>query len=570
MSEMPSASGPAEAATHRSAAGDPTAIGRRPRRVPPWFVWAPAALLLLAIVLLRGFADVDPAARNIATFVLAFVASLTLLVWFVLRSAYAARLRYGTLAVIVVGVAAAAAAMRIEEFDGSLAPILHWRWLPSADRLLPPARAAASEPPADLATTTDHDFPQFLGPHRDATIADVELARDWQAHPPELVWRQPIGAGWSAFALVGPYAVTLEQRGPDELITCYKIATGELVWAQSTATRHESTLGGIGPRSTPTIYEGKVYAQGATGRLHCLEGATGRVVWEKDLLGEFGVASPAADMDCIAWGRAGSPLVVGDLVVVPAGGPTGGPFVSLVAYDRESGREAWRGGQTQIGYASPSLFTIDGVPTIVIVNESNVTGHDPKTGAVLWEEAWPGSSTTSANNSQAVALDDHRIFLSKGYGAGAKLFEVAADADSEPRDWQTRDLWSQPGKMQTKFTNVVRHDGSIFGLSDVILECIDQETGARRWKKGRYGYGQILLVGDAILVLSETGELALVAADPKQFTELAKIQALEGKTWNNLAFSTPYLLIRNGQEAACYRLPLAGQSAAGDRTAESP
>ena len=188
--------------------------------------------------------------------------------------------------------------------------------------------------------------------------------------------------------------MTLEQRGPDELVTCYEVATGELVWAQSTATRHESTLGGVGPRSTPTIYRRQGLCPGGTGRLHCLDGATGEVLWEKNLLEEFGIASPEADMDSIAWGRAGSPLIVDDLVVVPAGGPSGGPFVSLVAYDRESGREAWRGGQTQISYASPSLITLGGVPTIVIVNESNITGHDPQTGAVLWEESWPGSSTT--------------------------------------------------------------------------------------------------------------------------------------------------------------------------------
>jgi outer membrane protein assembly factor BamB len=269
-------------------------------------------------------------------------------------------------------------------------------------------------------------------------------------------------------------------------------------------------------------------------------------------------------MDAIAWGRSGSPLIVGDLVVVPAGGPSGGPFVSLVAYDRQTGREAWRGGETQISYSSPSLFTLGGVPTIVNVNESNVTGHDPKTGAVLWQEAWPGSSNTAANNSQAVRIDDTRLFLSKGYGGGCKLFAVTADADSEPREWQPRDIWTVPRNMQTKFSNVVRHNGSIYGLSEGILECIDEETGMRRWKKGRYGHGQILLVGDTILVLSETGELALVATNPDQYEELAKIQALEGKSWNNLAFSNPYLLVRNGQEAACYRMSLADAPATAD------
>jgi outer membrane protein assembly factor BamB len=569
MSEKPSVrhSAQPETVAARASGGDPAATGRR-RRVPPWPICVAVALLVLAIVLLRGFADIEPAGRNIATFVLGFVAALTLLVWFVWRSAYSRRLRLAVPAVIVAGAALAAVVLRAE-FDGSLAPILRWRWLPSADHLLPPARPAATEPPADLIATTDHDFPQFLGENRDAIVSGVELARDWSAHPPERVWRQPIGAGWSAFALVGSYAVTLEQRGPDELVTCYHIATGELAWAQSTTTRHESLLGGVGPRSTPTVYLGKVYALGATGRLHCLDGASGKVLWEKNLLEEFGVASPEADMESIAWGRSGSPLIVNDLVVVPAGGPGGGPFVSLVAYDLETGREAWRGGDTQISYSSPSLLTLSGVPTIVSVNESNVTGNDPRTGAVLWQEAWPGSSSTAANNSQAVPLDDHRIFLSKGYGGGAKLFEVVADADTAPRDWRTNDLWSVPRSMQTKFTNVVRHQGSIYGLSEDILECIDEETGARRWKKGRYGHGQILLVGDTILILSETGELAMVAANPKEFEELARIEALEGKSWNNLAFSTPYLLIRNGQEAACYRLPLA-ESADDQRPAARP
>ena len=551
--------------------GDRPAAARR-RHVPPWPVWLAVALMMICIVLLRGFADFDSAARNIAVNVLGLITALTLLIWFVCRSAYARPLRFGLLAAVVAMVAVGAAALRIEEFDASLVPTFRLRWQAVADRLLPPAQPATSQSPApaDLSTTTEHDFPQFLGPNRDATISGVELARDWQAHPPQPLWRQPIGAGWSAFALVGPYAVTLEQRGPDELVTCYRIATGELVWAQSTATRHESTLGGVGPRSTPTVFEGKVYTLGGTGRLHCLDGATGRVLWEKDLLEEFGIASPEADRDNVAWGRAGSPLIVGDLVVVPAGGPGAGPFVSLVAYDRQTGREAWRGGDTQISYSSPSLFTLGGVPTIVIVNESNITGHDPKTGAVLWKEDWPGSSTSSASTSQTVALDDHRLLVSKGYSGGSKVFEVLADADSEPRAWHTADLWTMPRNLQTKLTNVVRHAGSIYGLSEGILECVDEETGARRWKKGRFGHGQILLVGDTILVLSETGELTLVAANPARFEELARIQALEGKCWNNPALSAPFLLIRNGQEAACYRLPLAGEPADDGKTADSP
>ena len=209
------------------------------------------------------------------------------------------------------------------------------------------------------------------------------------------------------------------------------------------------------------------------------------------------------------------------------------------------------------------MLNLLGQPTIVIVNESSITGHDPASGAVLWEEPWPGSSNTSASTSQCLAIDDHRLLVSKGYAGGAKVFEMAQAGDSEPRAWTTREVWAKPRNLQTKFTNVVLHDDSIYGLSDGVLECVAQETGERRWKSraGSYGHGQILLAGDTILVLGEAGELALVAADPRQFEQLGLIEALDGKTWNNLALSTPHLLLRNGQEAACYRLTLADEAA---------
>ncbi len=541
------------------------------RRLPPWPIWLLVALCAVAGLYLCTSPKYDSADRNVGTTLMCSIAGFALLIWFALASGYSRRLRWTLLAVVAVGGVLAAATLRIEQFNGSLVPSFRPRWQAAADAGLPAARAAGDQPPADLTATTAHDFAQFRGPHRDGVVPGVELARDWRKQPPERVWRHPIGAGWSAFACVGDFAVTLEQRGPEELVTCYRIDNGELVWAQATLTRHESLLGGVGPRSTPTIHRGKVYTLGATGRLHCLDGKDGRVVWEKNLLDELGIADPAADMVNLPWGRAGSPLVVNDLVVVPAGGPTGGPLVSLVAYDLDSGHEVWRGGERQISYASPALLNLLGHPTIVIVNESSITGHDPASGNVLWEESWPGSSNASASTSQCIAIDDHRLLVSKGYSAGAKLFEVLVAGDSEPRAWSTKEVWAKPRNLQTKFTNVVLHDDSIYGLSDGVLECVAQETGERRWKRreGSYGHGQILLVGDTILVLGEQGELALVAADPKQFEQLGLIEALDGKTWNNLALSTPHLLVRNGQEAACYRLALAND-AAPNRAAVDP
>jgi outer membrane protein assembly factor BamB len=404
----------------------------------------------------------------------------------------------------------------------------------------------------DLLTTTDHDFPQFLGPNRDLSVAGIQLERDWRTHPPRLLWRQPIGAGWSAFSVVNAYALTMEQRGDDEMVSCYEVNSGKLRWWHSIPARHSTVLGGIGPRGTPTIHEGRVYALGATGVLRCLDGATGKPVWPSiDLPQMYGVP-PGRDTDAVAWGRAASPLIVDDLVVVPAGGPLSGPHVSLVAFDMHTGDKVWEGGTRQISYASPSLATIDGQRQILIVNEDTVSGHDPSTGQLLWQFDWPGSSNTNATVSQAVAMPGDRVLLSKAYGGGAAMLHVFRN----DQRWSVDELWRDRGLLKTKFCNVAVKDNYVFGLSDGILECVDASTGRRQWKKGRYGHGQVLLVDDVLLVQAESGEVLMVEADPIQHTELGRFQAIEGKTWNNLCLSGRCLLVRNALEAACYKMAL--------------
>ena len=175
----------------------------------------------------------------------------------------------------------------------------------------------------DLTTTTQDDFPGFLGHDRSGVVSRVQLARDWEARPPQLVWRQPIGEGWSAFAVVNGYAVTMEQRGEREAVTAYDARTGALLWSQEIGARFSHPLGGIGPRSTPTIDEGRVFALGSRGQIACLDGATGALIWEKNLLEEYGV-SREQEFASIQYGRSNSLLIVDDLVIVPAGGNKGG------------------------------------------------------------------------------------------------------------------------------------------------------------------------------------------------------------------------------------------------------
>ncbi len=532
---------------------------RSPKRlVPPVWVWIVLALIAALIVLVRA-RDVsgDHAIVNILTLLLTFLGCCVFSFWFLLFSGYSILFRFGSLVALAACVALFFTAFRLEQVSGEMVPKFRSRWAPPPDTLLDAPPEVASGEAIDLTTTSEKDFPQFLGANRNGTVANVRLTRDWKSNPPQLLWRQPIGAGWSGFVAVNGYAVTMEQRGDEELVTCYEIATGMLLWGHSEANRHSTVMGGVGPRSTPTIHEGKVYTLGPSGSLLCLDGATGEVVWQDNLLTRYHVP-PGEDESAIAWGRAGSPLIVDDLVVVPAGGPKAGPHVSLAAFDRLTGNLVWEAGDRQVSYASPTLARLGDRRMIVSVNENNVSGHDPATGEVLWQIAWDGKSNANASTSQPHLLSDGRLLLSKGYGVGAALWQLTAGLTAgSDGTIATTELWADPGVLKTKFTNLVIDAGFAYGLSDGILECVEIESGQRQWKKGRYGHGQILLAGDVLLVHAESGDVVMVEATQDKFHEIAKFPAIDGKTWNNLCLYGDLLLVRNAEEAACYRLPTA-------------
>lgn len=533
---------------------------------PGWtvrIVIAASLAMVVAVRLAGRLADPpypfnEPAIRNLLTLVFTFIALFTIWNWVCFFSGIAPLVRRQVLIASVLLIVGFFTLFRFVEVSGDMVPTFTPRWTRTHDRDL---RKVETQPMAiviDLNAISPNDFPQFLGPDRSAWIAGPPLARDWSATSPKLVWKRPIGAGWSAFAAVGGFAITLEQRGDEEWVTCYEIETGEPVWGHSIAARHENPLGGIGPRSTPTIHQGRVYALGATSVLRCLDGASGRLLWQDDLLARYGLTQ-AEDEAMVQWGRAASPLIVDNLVVVPGGGPRG-KSKNLVAFDAQTGTLAWEaenlnavGIAEQISYASPALTTLAGQRQIVIVNEATASGHVPATGERLWSHPWPGHSNMDANSSQALPLAGDRLLLSKGYSGGAEVLQFTTSAGGDFS--QPTSLWKNTRVLQTKFTNIVVRGDHVYGLSEGILECVEAASGHRRWKNGRYRHGQILGVGDLLLVLAEDGRLALVEANPSQFHELASIQALEGKTWNNLCLWGNRLLIRNGQEAACYELP---------------
>lgn len=544
-----------------------------PQRLFPGRALSGFLIVLLVIVLYFRLTHdenetgwLDQAGANLATYAAFIICSFTLWTWFSFRSTYASFWRRGVMLAGLAGVAFLIGAVRLDGLTGNWVP-LGWRWSWQAPRdytrtkpvstsIATESRGSSStaeekpiEPAVPVVTTPD-DFPQFLGPDRNGFLPSAKLSHDWDAHPPQIMWRQEVGSGWSGFAVVADFAVTLEQYGDDEFVTCRYLTTGDLRWSHSIKGRHDDPQGGSGPRSTPTLHDSKVYALGGTGILRCLHLSNGELIWQKDLRQESGIAE-GEELQRVMWGRAGSPLIYGELCIVPGGGKEP---VSLIAYDRTKGERKWSGGKNQISYASPAVLTLAGKEQIVSVNESNVTGHDPESGNELWSYPWPGHSNANASASQPQLAGDNLVFISKGYDEGSAVFRVAELGG----EYRTETVWKERRSLQTKFTNAVLVDGYGYGLSDGILQCVDLATGRKRWTGGRYGHGQLLIAGDVILVQTEqTGELVMVAVDPKKHRELGRFKTLgtQSQAWNNLCLTGNKLLLRNADEAMCVELP---------------
>jgi outer membrane protein assembly factor BamB len=358
-------------------------------------------------------------------------------------------------------------------------------------------------------------------------------------------WKQPVGGGYASFVAGRARAFTIEQRGAYEVVAAYDVMTGRELWAQQWPALFRETMGGDGPRATPTWFDDRVYALGATGELVCLEEATGRVIWRRNILADNGA-------DNLYWGMSASPLIVDDTVVVHPGGSGGR---SVVAYHRVTGARVWSAQDDRASYSSPMLVTIGGVRQLLVFSAVRLMGLTPDSGRLLWEYPWV--TQPDVNASQPIVIGDNRVSVSTGYGKGAAVIELTrrpgGDGDATAGPFDVREVWRNI-RMKNQFTSSVLHDGHIYGLDENILACVDAATGELKWKGGRYGYGQILLASGHIIVLTETGELALVRATPERHEELVRFSAIDGKTWNHPAIVDGILLIRNLQEMAAFDL----------------
>ena len=432
------------------------------------------------------------------------------------------------------------ALVRNEGFDGDYYPEFAWRWSPRHEDTLTALTAAGPAAKLEFAEADEPgSWPQFRGPEGNGVVTDSPPQLDWVANPPRELWRISIGPGWSSFSYHNGRLFTQEQRGDQEYITCYSATDGSLVWSHADDTRFTEVVSGAGPRSTPSVADGFVYAFGGTGLLTCLNEADGSMVWQRDLAAELGAPIPM-------WGCSGSPLIVGSQLILFAGAPGDQGLISL---DTTTGKSLWGFASTDMNYTTARLMTLSGEDCIVFCDSRGVHSLAPETGTVKWTfqpNKWKGPAMVDPQQ-----LSPTSLLVGLGDGIGLARLEVGRTGEQ----WTISETWSTT-KLRPSFNDSLVLDDYIYGFNQAIFSCIDATTGERQWHGGRYGFGQTVLLKSSrqIIAAAEDGDIALLQATPDGLDEMARIPVLDGKTWNHPIVVGDRLFVRNGKAAVCLQL----------------
>ncbi|MCY4077801.1 MAG: PQQ-like beta-propeller repeat protein [Acidobacteria bacterium] len=531
-------------------------------RAPRAERWGAAVLMALALAATPRILHESVAMGNLGLqfFIYALpTVGLALVVWAVASRHLPPAPRRVSLVAAILLATGVWALLRSDGLTGDGTPEFAWRWSATAEeqllaraaagpRALPPAPTArpkvdgkstagdgAISAVADRSPRTEAEWPGLRGPRRDGVVRGVRIETDWASSPPVELWRRPIGPGVSSFAVQGDLLYTQEQRGEDEIVSAYRVTTGEPIWRHRDAGRFWDSHVGAGPRATPAVGDGRVYTLGATGILNALDAASGDLVWSRHA---------AADAELPLWGFVSSPLVVDDVVIVHAD--------SLAAYDLATGEPRWSGPGGGGSHSSPQLLMIDGVAQVLLLTSGGVVSVAPADGKLLWEHPWPGIGIV-----QPVLTGERDVLFSMVNAAAVPIGTRHIGVSRGPGGWTVAERWTS-STLKPSFSSVVVHGGHAFGFDGRILASIDVEDGERNWKGGRYGSGQLLLLADQnlLLVVSEQGDLVLVEASPDHHAEVARFPAIAGKTWSQPALVGNTLLVRNGREMAAFRLAL--------------
>jgi outer membrane protein assembly factor BamB len=391
------------------------------------------------------------------------------------------------------------------------------------------------------------DWPQYRGPTVDG-VAHEGILTTWSSGGPRVVWKTTLGPSFGSFAVSGGKAFCFIQRKVDgedrEVAMALDASTGRELWAVPHDRPTYDGQGGDGPRSTPTVDGKRVYVLGAYQRLTCLDADTGKQIWQRDIVKEYGGK-------IIKWNHAASPMLEGNLIFVNGGGAG----QALLAFDKNDGKLVWKGEDDLPTHASPVPATIHGVRQVIFLTQKGLVSVVPQTGKVLWRFAYPFQVSTAS----APIVWNNFVYCSAAYGVGAGVCEITKDGER----LRAKEVWRTKGKLENHWTSPVCKDGFIYGIygkgqqQGAPLKCIDIRTGEEKWSRDGFGGGgATILVNGNVLAQGDRGPLVLVEGKPDAYKEIARAEIYGGKCWTMPVISNGKIYARNTQEGYCLDVTL--------------
>jgi outer membrane protein assembly factor BamB len=379
-------------------------------------------------------------------------------------------------------------------------------------------------------------WPQWRGADRTGVSSETGLALDWAAKAPRELWRRPLGEGFSAISVSGGRLFTQYARGDKTVLAAFAAKDGGEVWSVALGDSFTDSYGN-GPRATPTLDDGVVYALTSSGVVAAVSAADGVIRWKVDSKRTYGARPPR-------WGLAGSPLVEGDLLIVNTGGDAGR---SVLALDKKTGELRWSARDETAGYAAPLAITAAGVRQVLVFVGDKLVALDPSDGATFWEFGW--ATDWGVNASMPIPLAGDRLFVSTGYDKGAVMLQLGKDGEKAV----AKELW-RSREMRNKFSSSVLSNGTLFGFDEGALKALDPAKGATLWGQRGLGHGSLIAVDGKLLVLSDRGKLLLAEASRDGYNELGSVQVFESKTWTVPTLAGGRLYLRDEKEIVAFDL----------------
>ena len=399
-------------------------------------------------------------------------------------------------------------------------------------------------------TANATEWPQWRGVNRDGVSGEVGILKEWAASGPKVLWKLPLGEGFSGISVAQERVYTMFSKGNDEFIICLNAMDGQEIWRFRSDKNYHEGQGGNGPRATPTIDGNLLFTISAHGKLYALNAENGEKVWSHDLQRKFGSKMPR-------WGFSTSPLVDGELLLVEAGGKG---EKSIVAFNKSSGDVIWSSHKDKLGYSSPIAITVKGVRQIICFTGTKLVSVSPTDGKIYWEYAW--KTGYDVNAATPVFIPPDKVFISSGYDKGAAVLQmrvfISHDDDraavEQIRENQgtirIEEIWKNR-KMKNQFSSSVLHENYLYGFDNSILKCIEADTGEEQWKTRGFGKGTVILADGHLIILSDKGKLGLAEATPAGYIEKASAKVLNGLCWTAPTLANGKLYVRNEEEIAC-------------------